>query len=158
MSGGRRGSPVSWRLPVLAAVAIAGCGRGEDFTRYIPAEATAREALAAGLEAWKGGAAAGEVEGTKPLVFVTDSYRNPKERLAGYEILGQVPGNVPRCFAVELRFDPPREEKARYVIVGIDPLWVFRMEDYQLLTQWDHHMKDEPAAGGPADGPGTRKP
>jgi hypothetical protein len=138
---------------VLAAcLGASGCNRRDSTARYIPAEKTARDALVAGLDAWKGGAAAGEIAGTKPLVFVTDSYRNSKERLVGYEILGQVPGNVPRCFAVELRFEPPREEKTRYVIVGIDPLWVFRMEDYQLLAQWDHHMENEdPPARQPAE-------
>ena len=120
-----------------------GCGRGDGTARYIPAEQTARDALTAGLDAWKSGSPAGEVADTKPLVFVTDSYRGQNERLVDYEILGQVPGNVPRCFAVDLQFDPPREEKTRYVVVGIDPLWVFRMEDYQLLAQWDHHMDDE---------------
>jgi hypothetical protein len=132
------------RLAALALfLATGGCGKSENgMARYVPAEQTARQALVAGLDAWKGGAAAGEVKGTKPLVFVTDSYRRPKERLVGYEILGEVPGDVPRCYAVDLRFAPPREEKVRYVVVGIDPLWVFRQEDYQFLTHWDHHMED----------------
>ena len=135
----------SRRVLVFALLlpSFVGCGRGDGTARYIPAEQTALDALTAGLDAWKGGSPAGEVAGTKPLVFVTDSYRVQNERLVDYAILGQVPGNVPRCFAVDLHFDPPREEKTRYVVVGIDPLWVFRMEDYQLLAQWDHHMDDE---------------
>jgi hypothetical protein len=141
------------RLLISAALAVSlvaeGCGSSDGTARYIPAEQTARDAIVAGLNAWKGGAAAGEVAGTKPLVFVTDSYRDHSERLVDYEILGQVPGDVPRCFAVELRFDPPRKEKTRYVVVGIDPLWVFRMEDYHLLAQWDHHMDDEATPSKP---------
>lgn len=139
-------------LALAACVATGGCGRGNPAARFVPAEGAARGAIVAGLDAWKAGTPAGEVPGTKPLVHVVDSYRDPGEKLVGYEILGEVPGDAPRCFAVDLRFEPPRTEKVRYVVVGIDPLWVFRMEDYQLLSQWDHHMKDEqPAAAGPAE-------
>jgi hypothetical protein len=75
-----------------------------------------------------------------PLIHVTDEHRRPQEKLIAYEILGEVPGDTPRCFAVDLQYDPPRREKARFVVVGIDPLWVFRLEDYQLLAHWEHKM------------------
>ena len=150
---GRERAPKAFSVTASVALALfaAGCGEGGDPARFVPAEETARSAIRDGLDAWKAGAPAGEVPGTKPLVYVVDSYREPKEKLASYEILGEVPGDAPRCFAVDLRFDPPRSEKVRYVVVGIDPLWVFRMEDYQLLSQWDHHMKDEQAAPAPSD-------
>ena len=44
--------------------------------------------------------AAGAVPGTKPVVYVIDSHRKPGETLDSYEVLGEVPGNAPRCFAV----------------------------------------------------------
>lgn len=128
---------------VAVGFASAGCGTGNPAAKYIPSEQDARGAIAAGLDAWKAGKPAGELPGTKPLIYVVDSYRRPGEKLVAYQILGEVPGDAPRCFAVELELEPARTEKVRYVSVGIDPLWVFRMEDYQLLAQWDHHMKDE---------------
>lgn len=128
---------------------LAGCGRTDPAAKFVPSQADAAAAIAAALDAWKAGGPVGEVPGTEPLVHVVDSYRRGGESLAGYEILGEVPADAPRCYAVELRFVPPRTEKARYVVVGIDPLWVFRMEDFQLISQWDHHMKDEET--GPAE-------
>jgi len=151
MAAGRSGTFRRSLRVAAAGLALAGCGRSDPAAKFVPSEATAAEAVADGLDAWKAGTPAGEVPGTKPLVHVVDSYRNPAEKLVGYEVLGEVPADAPRCFAVDLTFEPPRTEKTRYVVVGIDPLWVFRMEDYQLMSQWDHHMKDDPApptAGG----------
>jgi hypothetical protein len=129
---------------------LSGCGRGDASARYTPAEADAQAAVAAAMDAWQLGIEPGEIPETSPLVFLTDSYRQPGETLVSYEILGEVPGDVPRCYAVDLQFDPPREEKARFIVVGIDPLWVFRQEDYQLLTHWDHHMLPPPPGSEPA--------
>ncbi|HVW02959.1 MAG TPA: hypothetical protein VHB77_21545, partial [Planctomycetaceae bacterium] len=64
-----------------------------------------------------------------------------------YQILGEVPGDTPRCYAVRLKLtDPDAEERARFVVVGIDPLWVFRYEDFQLIAHWDHRMAEEEPA------------
>jgi hypothetical protein len=55
-------------------------------------------------------------------------------------------------FTVKLTLeDPATELKARYVVVGIDPVWVFRQEDYDMLSHWDHPMKG--AGEGKASGP-----
>jgi hypothetical protein len=124
----------------------AGCGPADTSARYTPSEQQAEQAVATALDAWKAGVPAGEVPETSPLIHLTDSFRKEGETLVDYKILGEVPGDLERCYAVDLTFDPPREEQARFVVVGIDPLWVFRMEDYQLITHWDHHMPaPEPA-------------
>jgi hypothetical protein len=37
------------------------------------------------------------------------------------------------------------------VVIGIDPLWVFRHEDYDLLLHWEHPMEPvsvEPSQAG----------
>jgi hypothetical protein len=47
-----------------------------------------------------------------------------------------------RCYVVGLKFDnPPAERRERFVVVGIDPLWVFRKEDYDKLAHWEHPME-----------------
>jgi hypothetical protein len=128
-------------VAVLTLPLFAGCGGSSGVERYIPAEATARKALETALEAWRSGKPAGAVENTSPVVFVTDTHRPPRQTLKSFEILGEVPGNAPRCFAVKLQFSQTdAEERARYVIVGIDPLWVYRQEDYDLLAHWEHKM------------------
>jgi hypothetical protein len=73
--------------------------------------------------------------------------------LDDFEILGEVPGPTGRCFAVRLKLrEPVAEEKVRYAVFGIDPLWVFRQEDLEMLGHWEHPMPpEEPAASQAAD-------
>lgn len=129
-------------IALVFAGLLSGCGPKDTSARYTPSEQEAEVAVATALDAWKQGVPAGPVPDTAPLIHLTDSFRGKDEALVEYEILGEVPGDVQRCYAVNLVFDPPREEQAKYVVVGIDPLWVFRLEDYQLLTHWDHKMPD----------------
>jgi hypothetical protein len=103
------------------------------------------------LAAWQQGAAPGRIESTSPAVQVADSYRKPGQTLRTYEILGQTAAEGPRCFAVRLTLENPIEErKARYVVLGLDPLWVLSYEDYEMLAHWEMNMKGTvPAGGGP---------
>lgn len=126
-------------LCVALASGLSGCGTKTP--NYTPSLATAEEAIRQGLDAWKNGKPAGEVPGTKPMIYVTDTGRKPDQTLQSYQILGETRGSTGRTFAVTLQLTNPAEEiRTRYLVVGIDPLWVFRQEDYELLTHWDHRM------------------
>ena len=73
--------------------------------------------------------------------MVSDGHRTPTRKLTAYSILGEVPSDAPRCFAVKLTLgNPTAEVRERYVVVGIDPIWVIRYEDYEMLTHWSHPM------------------
>jgi hypothetical protein len=121
-----------------------GCGAGKDSARYTPPEQSARDALEAVLRSWQSGEPAGMIETARPRVGVVDTHRRPGQRLARYEILGEVSAEGQRTFVVRLALEDPREEqKARYLVVGIDPLWVFRQEDYDMLIHWDCARPDE---------------
>ena len=117
---------------------------------FVPPSEEAQAAVKQALEAWQAGAMSGEIAGTKPQVFVVDMSRKPNRRLERFEILGETPGRAGRMFAVQLQLTKPMESvKAEFVVVGIDPLWVFRREDYELFLHWDHQPltseTDEPA-------------
>ncbi len=129
----------SYLLLLAIVVSSSGCGpKNEDF---IPPPNVAEQALVKVLDAWKAGLPAGEIPNTKPLVFGTDTSRKPEQKLESYQILGETPGSAGRTFMVHLHLSNPAEElKLQYIVVGIDPLWVFREEDYQLLMHWDHYM------------------
>ncbi|MFM9963630.1 MAG: hypothetical protein ACKV2Q_20675 [Planctomycetaceae bacterium] len=121
----------------------AGCepsaGTGQE--RYIPASEKALAAITVALEMWQRGDPAGEVPGTKPLVIVVDSFRRVGQTLEQFEVLGEVPGLTQRTYLVKLKFaNPAAEEKARYAVFGIDPLWIYRHEDLELLMHWEHKM------------------
>ncbi len=135
-----------------ACVISCGCGQYDRSSQFIPSVTVAESAVKAGMEAWKKGEPVGLVRGvTKPAVHVVDSHRRPDQQIDRYEILGEVPGNAPRCFAVKAKLSGSDTiERLRYIVVGIDPLWVFRQEDYDLLSHWEHPMeekKKDPPAG-----------
>ena len=133
----------------LALFWLTGCS--ETDTKFVPAQETALAAVTAAMNAWKNGVAPGPVPDSAPLVHLTDSHRQPGQALNEFEILGEVPGNADRCFAVRLKLSSPEaEERVRYVVVGIDPLWVFRHEDYDMLLHWEHPMEESPTADDPA--------
>ncbi len=128
----------------FALVASAGCG--ERLRNFVPEPDVAESALVRGLDLWREQGIAGEVPGTSPKVFVTDEGRVPSQKLIAYRILGETPGKSGRTYIVELELDEPSERlKTEYIIVGIDPIWVFRRDDYELFMHWDHHMPELPS-------------
>lgn len=93
------------------------------------------------MQAWQSGQSAGDIAGSKPSIHVTDNHRDREKKLDQFKILGETPGRVGRTYAVELILSDSNEKiKTEYIVVGIDPLWVFRREDYELLMHWDHRM------------------
>lgn len=134
--------------------------------RFVPAEAIAREAVTAALDSWSTGKPPAKIDGGGRSIQVADTHRREGQTLAGYEILGEAPADGGRRFAVRLRLENPESvEKTHYVVLGVDPVWVFRQEDYDMLAHWDHPMPAEdtaPAAASesqpPADQPGQQSP
>jgi hypothetical protein len=129
-------------LAAAAVVFVVGCSDSADPNRFYPPPDRAQQALHAALAAWQRGTSPGPVPGTtNPVVQVIDSRRPPGRRLTSFSVLGLAPGDGPREFTVRLVFDDsPDSIRARYVVFGIDPVWVYRHEDYELMTHWDHPM------------------
>jgi hypothetical protein len=148
------------RLLPLAFLAVCalGCGRRAGNERFIPSEATSRRAVGAAMDAWRAGEPADRtIRLSDPTLNleVADTARRQGQRLVEYEILGEVSAEGPRCIAVRVKLEEPREElEVLYYLVGIDPLFVFRQEDYELLTHWEMAMPDE----APADLAEGRQP
>ena len=110
----------------------------------MPAASLARTALEAALSDWQQGHGPGEISTGSSAVQVVDTHRRAEQRLESFEILGEVGGDAGRCFAVRLTLANPDEvQKARFIVVGISPLWVVREEDFTMLTHWEHPMTDE---------------
>src|SRR5262249_33266201 len=146
-TGGQAASgTVAW-LVVLVLVSVSGCGNsaGKGYERFVPSEATARATLDKALRSWQAGEPPGPLPG-KPTVELVDTVRHRGQRLREFPILGETAGNGPRVFAVKLALENPREEtKTRYVVVGLDPLWVVRHEDYEMLARWEHCPEEKDA-------------
>lgn len=153
---------INWTLSSLALVGVclSGCssGDGTGRERFVPSVDAGRKALESVLDQWRAGQIPTYLNDCVPQVGIVDSSRRADRPLESYEILGEVPGQEGhRCFAVKLSFaEPASEERARYLVVGIDPLWVFRAEDFDLLTHWDHVMDPPPSEEQPADDSGAK--
>jgi hypothetical protein len=147
----RRGGPVTGWITLAALVvclvaATIGC-RSRTAEDFIPSPEASRAAVQATLDAWREGR-----REIKPIVSngdhvrieLTDNYRTPGRAISEFQILGETPATNARAFVVKLQLTNPTEEvKCRYLVVGIDPLWVFRQEDYDMLAHWDHVMPAE---------------
>ncbi|HQU47215.1 MAG: hypothetical protein B7Z73_14755 [Planctomycetia bacterium 21-64-5] len=136
----RRWSIVEWALAALLLPGVAACGRPSGYERYVPSAERAHEALDQVLAAWKSGETVESLtlKSAPITVRVADSTRRPGQRLVAYDLLGEVSGEGPRTFVVRLKLDDPSDEQeVRYYLVGIDPLWVFRQEDYDAVAHWD---------------------
>jgi len=129
-----------------------GCSDSADVKRYYPPEDKARQALESALSAWQCGHPAGAVPGsTNPAVQFVDSHHAPGRKLKAFEVLALAPGEGPRVFTVKLTLDGPGAEvKTRYVVFGLDPMWVMQHDDYDMLNHWDHPMKSGKGESKPA--------
>lgn len=132
------------RLPLVALFLLMtamGCSRQDTHERYTPNSDAARRAVESAMQAWLDGRPAGPLEGFEPSTTVVDTHRTPGQILEEFEVLGEVPSQAYRCFAVRVSYsNPAGEERLRYCVIGIDPLWVFRLEDYDMIAHWDHKM------------------
>jgi predicted small lipoprotein YifL len=122
----------------LLILSLAGCGGG-GHERFFPSEPAARDALRQVLEQWQRGEAPAGIPTDTVRIEPVDSHRKPGQRVLQFEILGEVSGGGPKVFVVQLGLEQPREDQtARFIVLGQDPLWVFREEDYEMITHWDH--------------------
>jgi len=114
---------------------VGGCSRhGTKTQDFTPPADKARQALESALNHWQNGNPHGAVPGTSPSVEVMDVKWRGGQKLKSYEILGEEPGTEPRFFKVRLTPAQGPPVEVRYAVVGIDPLWVYREEDYKSLS------------------------
>lgn len=121
-------------IPLLA-VGV-GCSSGKKLEDFTPQEGSARKALEAALTHWVGGGQPGAIPNTKPVVEVTDTKWKTGQKIQSFEILGDEPpaGAGPRFFKVRLTPEKGTPVETRYAVLGIDPLLIYRDDDYQKLS------------------------
>ena len=124
------------------ALVLFGCGSPSGTPMITaPDVGPARAAIVASLDAWKSGRREGGTIGVSPAIGIVDSQRSER-LLLDYEVVGPltVVDNA-RPFAVRLVLDAPRESvTTRYLVLGQDPLWVFRQDDFDRMLHWEHKM------------------
>jgi hypothetical protein len=128
---------------------LAGCqGRQpEGFARFTPEPSAARKAVATALNAWRAGHPPGAIDEASPKLFLVDARHKAGRKLATFEVLGEVPADNGRGIAARLTFEGEGSDEApvaRYSVVGIDPLYIFRQEDLDMFCHWMHDMEQQP--------------
>jgi hypothetical protein len=122
---------------------------------FLPDWTEAREALDSALKAWRDAPSPMPASFDSPSVKFLDKHRRPDQRLETFAVLGQSDIENARQFTVRLRLEPAgSSELVRYVVMGRNPVWVIRLEDFETICRWEHPM-DEPAAA-PAGEPAAR--
>ena len=138
---------------VIVTVGVGGCQPAPaGYERFIPPPGPAREALIAVLDAWSAGRPSDEGVGLLSDVHVVDKQRKAAQRLARYEILGEVTVDKARGFAVRLYLENPDETPVvRFLVAGESPLWVWRQEDFEMIAHWMHPMDNAKEPGEAAN-------
>ena len=128
-------SCVAWTISCLALVIFeSGCGGGAGEKRYVPSASSARQALETALNSWQRGEPPGKIEIAGNSIEVVDSKRQAAQKLTHFEIVKEDGESGPRWFTVRLTLDgSDAGSEARYAVVGRDPIWVFREEDYRQM-------------------------
>ena len=124
-------------LPLLAGgfVLLLGCSkRGQSVGDFTPSTDSARKALETALNHWKDGNPPGSFQDGTPKIEAVDSkWKAAPKQLKGFEIIGEDSRGddaAPRYFKVRLTLTSGVPQEVRYVVMGIDPLWVYREQDY----------------------------
>ncbi len=118
---------------ISLGVGFLGC-RGNATDRFIPTNATARKAIETALSTWKEGAKHGPITSVTPNLNVFDARWQAGSRLEEFQILEEVTGKQHPQFKVKLKVQGKPEETIEYLVVGIDPLLVFRDADYKRAS------------------------
>ena len=133
----------SSKILVVASI-LAACGCGSEPPPIVPDSALSRKALDAAMSAWKQGRPTGQIESTSPRIQVIDAHRVPGQTLERYEVLSDTASPRARTFSVRLHMKNPDERvMERFLVVGLDPVLIFRQKDFDLIMHWEHKMEPE---------------
>lgn len=136
-------------LGCLSTASLVGCGSGAG--AYTPSGETARQAVTAALENWKAGGRPGKIESAPAPTQAIDSAWQNGQKLESYSIVDEQPEDPAKRFTVKLKLKGAKAEtEAAYMVLGRDPVWVYRQEDYDRMINMDNNPQ-------PGRRPGRRR-
>lgn len=118
----------AWLLCAVLSLMSAGCSSAES--RYLPPEESARVALEAALSSWKSGAKTATITTGPVPVDTFDARWRDGQVLESYEILGYESVEDRPTFRVRVGLKGEAVVEDTFVIVGNNPLLVFRKQDF----------------------------
>ncbi|MDG3003187.1 hypothetical protein [Paludisphaera mucosa] len=113
---------------LILMLPMAGCG---DPSAPLTSVQDARKALEAGLDAWKAGRPVSTLAAAKPPIDFVDFQWKAGQKLSSYSVASDASDPEGHTFKVGLSLaGEPAQKEVSYTVVGIDPLHIFRDEDY----------------------------
>jgi hypothetical protein len=128
----------------LAGVIVSGiaCGRSA-----VPPADVARSALETALTAWRDGKKPADVAQASPPIQAVDNEWTTGRKLVSFEIGDEKPSETDKQFVVKLKFDKAtKDEEVTYVIIGTDPVAVYREADFLRMLNMDNNPKSKPTS------------
>jgi hypothetical protein len=121
----------AWFGPGLLTLVLCGCSAANrsEFD-ILPNTDKARDALEKALTAWQNGQKVGKVQESSPGIEAIDNVWQAGKKLTSFEVLQAVDKPGPRWFLVKLTLKDAQPQQVHYAVLGLDPLWVYREEDY----------------------------
>jgi hypothetical protein len=143
----------------VLVVCTPGCDRlgGEAATPgFVPSWPEARQALESSLSTWRDTPSPLPASFHVPAVQFVDQQRNPNQRLLSFQILAQTEIENARQFTVRLNLEGEESPQlVKYNVLGREPVWVFRLENYEMTAHWEHRMDPPDPASAPDVTPKT---
>jgi hypothetical protein len=117
----------------LVLCAASGCSRLRNELDILPNTDKARAALDKALTAWKDGQKMGTIQWDSQKIEVLERVWQSGKKLSAYEIVKAEEKPGPRWFTVKLTLKDSQPQQVSYAVLGLDPLWVYREEDYNQM-------------------------
>ena len=106
----------------------------------IPPAEVARKALETSLTAWRDGKTPADTTKGDPPIQVMDSEWTNGRKLASFEIVREQPSDSDKRFVVKLKYaNPAAVTETTYIVLGTQPVAVFREEDYTRTLNMDNN-------------------
>ena len=129
-------------LLLIALAILAGCGGG---SAPLPSRDSARQALRTSLDAWKAGRPPSSLAGEKPSIEIVDFEWNARKVLADYSLGQEASGQGVQALSASLTIKgEPGPKEVKYMVLGLDPMRIFRDEDYNRAMNMDNAPRAGP--------------
>ena len=111
----------------------------------MPDPQIARRALEDALEEWRTSPETDSTAATGRSMIFVDQQRRPGQKLREFAVLGATVVDNCRRFVVRLSLAEPEESMlAAYYVFDKSPIWVYRVEDFDMMMHMDSMPDDVP--------------
>lgn len=124
------------RSLLILLATLAGCGGG---SAPLPSVEAAKQALQSSLDAWKAGRPASSLTEGKPRIEAVDFEWKSGKVLESYTLGAQASEQGTQTFAASLKLKgEPAAKDVKYMVLGLDPVHIYRDEDYTRAMNMDN--------------------